>query len=353
VSSLLQASVSNFVGQSLNLTGILYFIFFASLIFTYGYIRMARVMGPCAVPNHRSLHQKITPKGGGIVIAVVMLLGMLTLHMNHYINLDKFLMFYGIGIVVAIWGFSDDCLDINAKYRLAIQLAIALTVCMAFGGLPVLPLGFASVHLFWAGYLIAVPAFVWFYNLNNFIDGIDGMAISAAIYCSLAASFILHFAHADQLAVLLLMLAVASTGFLVFNWPKAKLFLGESGSAYISYFFSVIILLSLHTSDITIWVWLIIFGYYVADTTATNLTRALTLPKWYLPHRSHAYQNLARCWNSHLKMLLLVLTIDTLWLFPLALLAFYNPGYAWLFAVVAYCPLLVFVVKFGPLFSNE
>ena len=109
----------------------------------------------------------------------------------------------------------------------------------------------------------------------------------------------------------------------------------------------------MHVPNITPWIWLIIFGYPVVDTVLTNIIRAYTLPKWYVAHRSHAYQNLARCWGSHLKVLSLVLLIDIVWLLPLAVLAYFFPYYAWVYTLIAYCPLVVFVVKFGPLFSNE
>jgi Fuc2NAc and GlcNAc transferase len=99
----------------------------------------------------------------------------------------------------------------------------------------------------------------------------------------------------------------------------------------------------------SLWTWLIFLGYLVIDTTVTLLIRLVTVKKWYRAHRSHAYQNLARAWGDHLKMGRLVLLIELLWLFPLALLSVWMHEIAPLITAIAFFPVAIFAVRNGPL----
>ena len=200
---------------------------------------------------------------------------------------------------------------------------------------------------------VLVLALVWFYNLYNFIDGIDGLAASATIFIGVTMGVLLWLHGQPVLAGLCGFLAAASAAFLLFNWPPAKMFMGEAGSSFTSYVFSAICVESLRADPTLLWYWLLAGAVYFSDTTLTTLTRVLTVPGWYRPHRSHAYQNLARIWGNHRKVLLLVLAGNFCWVLPLLVLARLQPRLAMIVTIVAYVPITRFCFKYGPRFENK
>jgi Fuc2NAc and GlcNAc transferase len=329
----------------------------AVLIFSAGasvvYLRLGRKYGPYAKPNFRSLHERATLRGGGIAIAVSALAGCLYLYAKGDLSFAQLMVYVLGGTIVAAVGVLDDRWDIPARYRLPFQVLAAGWVCFWLKGLPSLDLGFATVSLGWLGHVGLLVACVWFFNLYNFIDGIDGMASSAAIFICSAMGIILWLAQQHVLAAILGLLAVSNAGFLVFNWTPAKMFMGEAGSSFISYVLAAVLVQSLWTDASLLWAWLMVCAYYICDTSLTNLVRALTLPKWYQPHRSHAYQNLARVWNDHRKVVWLVLAIDAIWLIPLLFVMLHNKSYAVIIVAVAYAPLVLFNLRYGPRFENK
>jgi Fuc2NAc and GlcNAc transferase len=269
------------------------------------------------------------------------------------LSFGEFLVYIPGGAIVAAAGAVDDRLDVPARYRLPIQVLAAGWVCFWLGGLPALDLGFATISLGWLGHLGLLVACVWFYNLYNFIDGIDGMASSATLFICLAMGIILCRAQQQVLAIILGLLAVSNAGFLAFNWAPAKMFMGDAGSSFMGYIISAVFVESLWHNAASIWSWLIVGGFYFADTTLTTVVRLLTVPGWYRPHRSHAYQNLARVWNSHRSVVLLVLAIDFLWVVPLLLLSLKYEAWAIGVTLLAYVPLAMFCLKYGPLYANK
>jgi Fuc2NAc and GlcNAc transferase len=181
------------------------------------------------------------------------------------------------------------------------------------------------------------------------MDGVDGIATSGTLFVTAAAASILAINGAYSLALLAALLCAATAGFVYFNWPPARVFLGDSGTSFFSYTIAALILGSLWNDGMSLWTWLILLGYFVVDTTVTLLIRLVTVKKWYLAHRSHAYQNLARIWADHLKMARLVLLIELLWLFPLALVSVWMHEVAPLITAIAFFPIIIFAVRNGPL----
>ena len=317
------------------------------------YLQLGLKYGPYAKPNFRSLHMRVTPRGGGIAIAVSALVGCLYLYAKGDLSLAELMIYVPGGAIVAAAGAVDDRLDVPARYRLPFQVLAAGWVCFWLNGLPPVDLGFATVSLGLLGHLGLLVACVWFYNLYNFIDGIDGMASSATIFICSVMGIILWLAQQHVLAVILGLLAVSNAGFLPFNWSPARMFMGDAGSSFISYVLSAVVVQSLWTDASLMWAWLVVCAYYICDTTLTTIVRAWKVPNWYRPHRSHAYQNLARIWDNHRKVVLLVLAINVIWLTPLLLLVLKNRLYAATVTAVAYTPLVFFNLRYGPLFENK
>lgn len=315
------------------------------------YHGFASVHGPYAVPNHRSSHQNVIPRGGGVVGAFTFLGLLGVFQISAPDGLPYAAVYFFGGAAMAAAGVIDDRVELKAGSRLIIQILAALS-------LPLLlrPEGqTASPIMRWATALPFLPltllAVIWFYNLYNFIDGTDGMAgMATIVVCGVMGSLLLWAGHAD-LAFVLWLLGAANAGFMVFNWPPAKMFMGDSGTSFIAYILAAVIWISVTRDARLLWVWLAACSVYFADTTVTTVTRLLTVRNWYKAHRSHAYQNLARVW-SHVRILRWVLLLDCVWALPCAGLVAFRPDWAPQITVICYAPLVALSLKYGPRFQN-
>lgn len=299
-----------------------------------------------ALPGNRTLHNSSTPRGGGIVFSILFILGICTLFFLDSINFQA-LMVFGVGcFIAAIFGFIDDMIDISEVYKLCLQFFLAFWAIYWLN---------TSVLIEWIPYWLSVLVIafllVWMINLYNFMDGIDGMAISGALFISILSAILSLINGGIQLSLILILLASCSLGFIFYNWPPARIFMGDSGSIFLGYFFGALVLKSLIDNDFSIWVWIIIFSYFLVDTTLTLLLRIFIVKK-YLPHRSHAYQNLARIWNSHTKVTLLVMAYHFFWILPLSILATMNSNLEIISALLAIFPVILITIKYGPIFSS-
>jgi len=337
---------------TLTIVTLLICVFTASLVGNFFYPRVALRLHIHAVPNYRSLHPEITPRGAGIVVAAANLMAVAIGCRLGIVTQSQFLVFFAGGLAVALVGFADDKFDLPAKQRLAVQIGAALWILFWSGGMPPVELGTMSIDLGWIGNIVAMLALVWFFNLFNFMDGIDGMATSGTIFFTAAAALMLMVNGDYPFAFLSGTLCAATAGFIYFNWPPARVFLGDAGSSFFSYTLAALILGSVWSGGMSLWTWLILLGYFIVDTTTTLFVRLATVKGWYHAHRSHAYQNLARIWGNHLKMVKLVLLIELLWLLPLAWLSVWLQEFAPLVAAIALLPIAVFAIRNGPLREN-
>jgi Fuc2NAc and GlcNAc transferase len=315
------------------------------------YPKLAIRCSAIAVPNTRSLHVKITPRGGGIIIAISTLLGLLVLSIFQIINFYQYLPILIGGVIVSVIGFADDCFELSAKLRLLMQFGIATGLCILFAGKDTLNVGFVIVTIGWFKFPLTIFLLCWFYNLFNFIDGSDGMASSAVVYITILFSIMAFIEHQPTSLLIMMLLGSATISFLIFNWPPAKIFLGDAGTNFCAYMISIVAMLNIWQDGFNVWVWVNALGFYISDTTFTTLIRIVKFPRtWYQPHRSHAYQNLVYSFG-HLKVLLLVWIFNLLWFLPFALLAYFFPRYSLLFFVISYGVISPFILKYGPLFK--
>jgi Fuc2NAc and GlcNAc transferase len=148
-------------------------------------------------------------------------------------------------------------------------------------------------------------------------------------------------------------IAAAVTAYLVFNLPPASLFMGSAGSLFLGFFFCGAIALSVAAGALSLWTWLVLFGYFAGDTTTTTVLRVFLTPRWYGEHRSHAYQNLARVGGSHRRVLYGVTAYHVLWLVPLALWSVRVPAAAPAAAALAFAPVIVWTYRYGPRLSSS
>jgi Fuc2NAc and GlcNAc transferase len=187
---------------------------------------------------------------------------------------------------------------------------------------------------------------VWLTNLFNFMDGIDGLAGMEAVCVSVFGGILLFHGGLASYSQLFWLLAAASLGFLLWNWPPAKIFMGDVGSGFLGFTLGTLALFSSSSNSGLIWPWLILLAAFIVDATVTLLRRMFSRARWYEAHRSHAYQHAAQAWASHTKVTLAVAVINIGWLFPLAWAASRFPQAAPAFAVVAAVPLVFITLQF-------
>jgi Fuc2NAc and GlcNAc transferase len=209
------------------------------------------------------------------------------------------------------------------------------------GGLGAVRVGEHIAHPGWLGVGLAVLGVVWVLNLFNFMDGIDGMATGEALFVAGAGALLAFLGGNSGVAYAAWIFAWSCAGFLYWNWPPARVFLGDVGSGYLGYVVIVLALADAQDRPVAIWEWLILGALFVADSTLTLLRRLFRGERVYEAHRQHAYQRLSRHWGSHLSVTALVLAVGVVWLLPGAMLAAAWPASAIAIAVVAVLPLVL------------
>jgi Fuc2NAc and GlcNAc transferase len=322
-----------------------------TVVATRTYRAFAIRRGIVAPLTFRSLHDRPIPRGGGIVFSVVCLAAVIALSFTGAVNAQLVRTLVVGGMVAAIFGFVDDTRHVPAAGKLAVQMALAVWVLYGFGGAALVDLPLAPP---WLDVAASWLGLVWLMNLYNFIDGIDGLAAMGAVSLSTIAIVALLLGGGDPSLVLVLVaLALCSAGFLVYNWPPASIFMGDAGSMFLGFSFGTLIAATLSTGSLSLSTWLVIFGYFAADTTTTTTLRMFLVNKWYGEHRSHAYQNLARIWQSHLRVMRGVALYHLLWLLPLAVWSVLAPAWAPAAAALALVPAIVWTLKYGPLLSRS
>jgi Fuc2NAc and GlcNAc transferase len=251
--------------------------------------------------------------------------------------------------VIGLW---DDFRSVPAWVRLAVHLIASSIVIYWLVTAHSLP--FLTGAWGWLGVTLAVIGLSWLLNLFNFMDGIDGIAGLETISVAGSAMLLLWFAGATDIYIYWLgILVVATAGFLAWNWPPAKIFMGDACSGFLGFCLGIFAMLTSADTKMTLWSWFILLGVFIADATVTLLQRIWRKERFFEAHRSHAYQILARRWHSHKKVTLGVLAVNVLWLLPWAFFSISWPCYGLLFALIAYVPLVIFCVKAGAGTINE
>jgi Fuc2NAc and GlcNAc transferase len=299
-------------------------------------------------PNQRSSHSQPTPRGGGLAVVVASIVAIGVLHAWRIVPASLFIALGGGGIAVATVGFLDDRRPLPARIRLLVHLAAALWALAWLGGFPPLPIGGQLMSLGWAGDLLGMLGIVWVLNLFNFMDGIDGIAASETIFVTWGAGMLgLAWGASVAVPAAASMVGAACCGFLLWNWPPARIFMGDVGSGYLGYAIAVLALAAAKDNPVALGVWLIMGGVFFVDSTVTLVRRTLRGERVHEAHRSHAYQWLARRWGSHRRVTVAVMAVNLLWLLPWALLAtLYARFVAWI-VVAALAPLVAVALAAG------
>lgn len=323
-------------------------VFAAAALLTGLVRRFALASGLVDIPNPRSSHTRATARGGGLAVVLAATAGLIGLFIVGVVSQRLLLVVAIGGALVAVVGFLDDRYSLPAGVRFTVHALATAWALGWLGGLPPLQFGHHLVKLGAAGYLIGALGILWVLNLFNFMDGIDGLAASEAVFITGAVGLTgLVGARMDAVPAAACVIALATGGFLCWNWPPARVFLGDVGSGYLGYVIGVLALASARTDPVALWVWLILGGVFFVDATATLCRRVLRGERASEAHRSHAYQWLARRWGSHSKVTVAALAVNLVWLLPWATLTAKFPTYGALSVLAALAPLTVLAVGLG------
>ncbi|MGX5913525.1 MraY family glycosyltransferase [Aliidiomarina sp. Khilg15.8] len=313
--------------------------FVGAFVLTYFMRRYALTKGIMDCPNARSSHEIPTPRGGGVALVVVSLLTLLTLGTS---EVSLWFMALGCGLV-AYTGFIDDRQDVSPKTRLLTHFLAATIVVAAAGGIPPLTFFGVNIDLGGFGFLLTIVAVVWILNLYNFMDGINGIASMEAVTTMLPMFFLLGtFAGFElPLGQVHLLIAASVLGFLLWNFPSARIFMGDAGSGFLGIVIASLMVLTAQIGEEWLWAWLIMLGAFVVDATFTLLRRILARKQIFEAHRTHGFQWASRIHNSHTKVTVAFALINLLWLFPMAYLVVNDRLEGFTGLLIAYLPLVV------------
>ena len=311
-------------------------------------------------PNYRSSHTAPTPSGGGIGLVVAGSLAGVYLLAAHRSFRYGFVVLV-ISCMLALVGLKDDRNPMPARWRLGIQVVMGATLLFVLGGLPEMQRfvnAWFSRTLIYAFLLLVI---VWWINLFNFMDGIDGLAAMQTIFMLLGGVAILVLLRRDVIAdpIIIWMLCVAggTAGFMLLNWAPAKIFMGDVGSIYLAFMLLSFGLLTIRNIMVPVAtglsMWAILGATFATDATITLITRMLTNKRWHEAHRTHLYQRLARRFGSHSGVMLMYLAVNLLWLLPIAFICTQIPQWAVALAVLAYLPLIAVAITLGAGLSDE
>lgn len=323
----------------------LLFAFFASLLLTFCWLKLATFSSWFDVPNQRSSHTIPTPKSGGVGFSLVYIGLSIFLYQAGYLPQAWFWVM-ATGLILMIAGFVDDLFELAIITRLVLQLLSVLLALYLLPALPALPLpGYVIPGSLGMGLLLAA-AWVWLVNLYNFMDGIDALAAAEAIFIALALAGLAALSGVPTLGFMSVLLAAVLGGFLYFNLPPARIFMGDAGSNFLGFVLGALGILAVISDAMTIWTLLILFGVFIVDSTATLFKRMWAGLVWYHGHRSHAYQCAAELYGSHAKVVLGISCINVFWLLPLAWISTQYADSGILLTLLAWLPLLICVNKY-------
>jgi Fuc2NAc and GlcNAc transferase len=321
-------------------------LFVVSALITAG-VRLVFVRrGLFDVPNSRSSHSVPVPRGGGVGIVVVFLSSVVWILSRNLIPARLAWALIVGGLAIAIAGFLDDRFGLPPWPRLAVHILAAGWAVWCLCAMQPLQPGSSDVFWTWVARAADIAALVWLTNLFNFMDGIDGLAGMEAVLVSAFGAVLMLQDGLRGDSQLSWSLAAASLGFLVWNWPPAKIFMGDIGSGFLGFTLGTLALFSSRSKPELLWSWLILLAAFLVDATFTLLRRMISRARWYDAHRNHAYQHAVQACTSHAKVTLAVAAINIGWLLPLAWAAYRYPQAAPAFAAVAFAPLVVIALRF-------
>ena len=279
-------------------------------IFGLSYLLTRKFLAPSSLlfildhPNQRSLHHQPTPRGGGIAIATGIFFGWTAIGLAY--AQYNYLLWLALGaFVIAFVSFLDDRFEVRPIFRLAAHFFGALL--LTYHGFVLTALELPGIYWPLSPALgIALSCFfmVWLVNLYNFMDGMDGFAAGMAVIGFACFGVLGVLADNGGFAMLSVVVAAAACGFLVFNFPPARIFMGDVGSSLLGLLAAALSLWAEREGVFPLWVGILVFSPFIVDATVTLLRRAAAGERFWEAHKSHFYQRLVQLGWGHRRTVL-------------------------------------------------
>ncbi len=259
-------------------------------------------------PNERSSHAIPTPRGGGWAIIGTTLAGwliLMALTPPQTSLLAPVMLVVTGAAILAVLSWTDDVRSLSPGVRLAVQvLAVAAPLAVLPPGWDILP---GILPLMVERVLVAF-AWLWFINLFNFMDGIDGLAGVEATTVAIGLAFLFASLLLPVFALASAVVAGAAVGFLVWNWHPARVFMGDVGSIPLGYLLGFLLILAATSDGLAAAILMPL--YFLVDATMTLMRRMLRGEKFWRPHRQHFYQRAVQAGRSHAHVAAMVLVCN-------------------------------------------
>jgi len=297
--------------------GLILFVATLSALVTLRLCLSASILGRLDHPNDRSLHTRPTPRTGGLAIFGSLLVGLVLADVSGWAEVSFrdtaeparaaiWLWIMGLTLLIGAISFWDDRNGLSPSMRFILHGAAAVALVWGTGmAISKVSLPLAGA---WSLGILAAPltilGLMWMANLYNFMDGMDGFAGGMTVLGFGALSYLSGVGGSRDLALVALLIAAAAGGFLVFNLPPARIFMGDVGSVPLGFLAGVLAVVGVRDEVFELWVPLLIFSPFVADSTATLFRRLLRGDKVWQAHREHYYQRLVLAGWSHRKTVL-------------------------------------------------
>jgi UDP-N-acetylmuramyl pentapeptide phosphotransferase/UDP-N-acetylglucosamine-1-phosphate transferase len=257
-------------------------------------------------PNDRSLHTRPTPRSGGLaILSAVYACSIASIYWLGRSPDSAYGWIGGASFLVAAVSYVDDRLTLPSGLRFIVHTLAA--ACIVFGGFVINSLALPGLELhlpYWIGVIFTLLFVVWMLNLYNFMDGMDGFAGGMAVIGFGSFAFLGWLEGNEYFWALNLIVAAAAGGFLVFNFPPARIFMGDIGSSTLGFLAAAMSVWAVHGLVIPLWVAVLVFSPFIVDATVTLIRRLWRGEKIWQAHKTHYYQRLVQSGWGHKKTVL-------------------------------------------------
>jgi Fuc2NAc and GlcNAc transferase len=327
------------------------FLLISSILGVYLFKQYALHKGLLDNPNHRSSHTTPTPRGGGIVFITLWLTFLLSSGFLGQIPLELTCLFLIPTAFIGIISYLDDRYTLSAKIRFGVQILASIIALYLLDNTS-LEFGLFSLSLVWLTLPIMFFSLIWSTNLFNFMDGMDGFAGTEAVFVLGIGSLLIYLNHGFALSYVLWALVILILGFLVWNKPKAKIFMGDVGSASLGFIILLSGLAAQKYNQVPFILWLMLYGIFLFDATITLIRRVLNGETWHEAHRKHAYQRLNQAGWSHGKVMIGLILINMA-ISSLVLLSYYYASLTPYLFIVELVMLIVIYLRIEKLLPQN
>jgi len=313
---------------------IIVFISFGMVIIIRRWLLRSHIVD---IPNERSSHLIPTPRGGGLsIVMIVMSVILVYSFISH--QWQQSLVFLTMGGLIAWLGWRDDVHSLSPKLRLLVQTLAAVVTILGLGYFRSLTIPIiGEINIGWVGIPLTVLWIVGLTNAYNFMDGLDGFAGGVAVaagFSWMLLSFLSGEFQNELVFWIAFSITAGSAGFLIHNWPPAKIFMGDVASTFLGYSFAIVPLISIrNTSGDAALAAVVIMWTFILDGGITFARRLIKGEHVFEAHRTHLYQRLAinGVRNFQVNLLFIALT-----LIGLLLLLGWLRGVQWIPAVILF-----------------